>query len=88
MSGKTTKLALTKTTRPPQSRAGRQGPYLKSLDHLAKDRINPRKVKFYRRMDQRTNGRTKQGLESCSMRLKKFRLRFFFGSGPRGADDL
>ena len=37
-------------TRLPQSRAGGQGPYLRSLDHLgrsteAKDRKNPKKVK-------------------------------------------
>ena len=51
----------------PQSRAGGQGPYLRSLDHLgrsseAKDRKNPKKVKCDgrtdRQMDRRTNRRT------------------------------
>ena len=50
-------------TRLPQSRAGGQGPYLRSLDHLgrsseAKDRKNQKIVKCDGRTDGQTNGRT------------------------------
>ena len=70
----------------PQSRAGGQGPYLRSLDHLgrsseAKDR---KKIKIKcdgqtdgwtdqqtdGRTDGRTDGPTKRGVESRSTRLK------------------
>ena len=59
-------------TRLSQSRAGGQGPYLRSLDHLgrsseAKDRIKTKKVKC----DGRTDGPTKRGVKSRSTRLKK-----------------
>ena len=52
-------------TRLPQSRAGGQGPYLRSLDHLgrsskAKKLKNAKKVKC----DGRTDGPTKRGVES------------------------
>ena len=56
-------------TRLPQSHAGGQGPYLRSLDHLgrsseAKDRKNKKKVKCDGprdgRTDQRTDGPTDQ----------------------------
>ena len=66
-----------KRTRPvtqlPQSRAGGQTPYLRSLDHLgrsseSKDRKNPNKIKCDGqtdggtdgRTDERTNGRTEE----------------------------
>jgi len=64
----------------PQSRAGGQGPYLRSLHHLgrsseAKEHKNPKKVKCDRRTDQRTDrrtdGPTKRGVESRSTRLKR-----------------
>ena len=47
-------------TRLPQSRAGGQGPFLRSLHHLGrssevKDRKNPRKVKCDQRTDQQTD---------------------------------
>ena len=57
----------TKTTRPdkllPKSRAGGQGPYLRSFDHLgrsseAKDREKTKKVKCDGPTDGRTDGRT------------------------------
>ena len=56
-------------TRLPQSRAVGQGPYLRSLDHLgrshvAKDRKNPKKVKFDGWTDRRTNGTTMQSVGS------------------------
>ena len=62
-------------TRLSQSRAGGQGPYLRSLDHLsrsheAKDHRNPRKVNCDRRTDGRTNWPTKRGVESRSTQLK------------------
>ena len=49
--------------RQPRSRAGGQGLYLRSLDHLgrsseAKDRNNPKKVKCDGQIDERTDGRT------------------------------
>ena len=59
-------ILLLKKTRPdtrlPQSRAGGQGPYLRSLDHLgrsseAKDRQNLKKVKCDGRTDRRTDRR-------------------------------
>ena len=66
-----------------KSRAGGQGPYLRSLHHLgrsseAKDRKNPKKVKCDgptdgrtdRWTDQRTDGPTKRVVESRSTRLK------------------
>ena len=51
-------------TRLPQSCAGGQGPYLRSVDYLgrsseAKDRNNPEQVMF----DGRTDGPTKRGVE-------------------------
>ena len=54
-------------TRLPQSRAGGQGPYLRSLDHLGrssedKDRKNLKKIM--------TDGPTKRGVESRSTQLK------------------
>ena len=66
-------------TRLAKSRAGGQGLYLRSLDHLgrsseAKNRKNPKKVKCDGRTDgptdRRTDGRTKRGVESRSTRLK------------------
>ena len=50
-------------TRLPQSRAGGQGLYLRSLNHLgrsseAKDRKNPKKVKYDGWTDGRTDGPT------------------------------
>ena len=50
-------------TRLPQSRAGGQGPYLRSLDHLGRsskaiDRKNPKKVKCDGQTDQPTDGPT------------------------------
>ena len=62
-------------TRLPQSRAGGQGLYLRSLDHLGwssetKDRENPKKVKCDGRTDRPTDGPTKRGVESRSTRLK------------------
>ena len=50
-------------TRLPQSRAGGQGLYLTSLDHLGRsseaiDCKNPKKVKCDGRIDGRTNGQT------------------------------
>ena len=50
-------------TRLPQSRAGGQGPYLRSLDHLGRsseaiNRKNPKKVKCDGWMDGRTDGQT------------------------------
>ena len=72
-------------TRLPQSRAGGQGPFLRSLDRLgrsseAKDHKNPKKVKCDgctngrtdRRTDGRTDGPIKRGVESRSMRLNGF----------------
>ena len=62
-----------------QSRAGGQGLYLRSLNHLgrcseAKDRKNPKKVKCdgrtNGRTDRRTDGPTKRVVESRSTRLK------------------
>ena len=49
-------------TRLPQSRAGGQGPYFRSLDHLgrsskAKNRKNGKKLKCDGRTDGRTDGR-------------------------------
>ena len=71
-------------TRLLQSRAGGQGPYLRSLDHLgrsseAKNRKNPKKVKCDGRTDGPTDGRTdgrtdgptKRVVESRSTRLKR-----------------
>ena len=65
-------------TRQPQSRAGGQGLYFKSLNHLgrsseAKDRKKPKKVKCDGRTDQRTDGQTKRVVESRSTRLKSRR---------------
>ena len=66
-------------TRLPQLRAGGQGLYLRSLDHLrrsseAKDGQNPKQVKCDGRtdgqIDRQTNGPTKQVVESHSTRLK------------------
>ena len=59
-------LSLIKTrpdTRLPQSRAGGQGPYLRSVEHLgksgtAKNPINAKKVKCAGPTDQWTDGRT------------------------------
>ena len=50
-------------TRLPQSRAGGQGPYLRSVEHLgksgiAKNPINAKKVKCDGRTDGPTDGRT------------------------------
>ena len=62
-------------TRLPMSRAGGQGPYLRSVEHLgrsgiAKNPINAEKVKCDGRMDRQTDGPTdgptKRGLESCA----------------------
>ena len=71
-------------TRLPQSRAGGQGLYMRSLDHLgrsseAKDRKKTKKVKCDRQTDGQTDGRTdgpmdgpiKRGVESNSTRLKR-----------------
>ena len=54
---------------------GGQGPYLKPLLHLgrsneAKDRKNPKEVKFDGSTDQRTDEPTKRGVKSRSTRLK------------------
>ena len=82
------KVAAPQPTRPdarlPQTRAGGQELYLRSLDHLgrsseAKDRKNPKKVKCDgptdgrtdRRTDRRTDGPTKRGVGSLSTRLKR-----------------
>ena len=70
-----TKMTSTTTrpdTRLPQSRAGGQRLYLRSLYHLgrsseAKNRKNPKKVKC----DGRTDGPTKRVVESRSTRLKR-----------------
>ena len=56
-------IATRPDTRLPQSRAGGQGLYLRSLDHLGrssepKDRKNPKKVKCDGPTDRRTDGRT------------------------------
>ena len=65
--------ATKKKTRPdtrlPQSRAGGQGPYLRSLDHLgrsseAKSPNNPKEVKCDGQTDGPTDGPTKRGVES------------------------
>ena len=58
-------------TRLPQSRAGGQGLFLRSLDHLgrsseAKESKKPIKVKCDGRTDGRTDGPTKRGVESRS----------------------
>ena len=64
-------------TQLPQSRAGGQGPYLRSLDHLGRnseaiDRKNLKKVKCDRRTngqtDGPTDGPTKRGVESRGTR--------------------
>ena len=60
----------------PQSRAGWQGLYLRSLDYLGrtsevKVRKTPKKVKCDGWTDGRTNGPKKRGVESRSTRLKK-----------------
>ena len=62
-------------TRLPQSRAGGQGQYLRSLDYLgrsseARDCKNKKKVKSDGPTDGRTDGPTKRGVESRSTRLK------------------
>ena len=62
-------------TQLPQSGAGGQGPYFRSLDYLggsseAKNSKNPKEVKCDGWTDQRTNGSTKQVVESRSTRLK------------------
>ena len=62
-------------TRLTQSRAGGQGPYLRSLDHMGrssevKDCKNPKKVKCDGRTDGPTDGPTKRVVESRSTRLK------------------
>ena len=78
---------ILKITRPdtqlPKSRAGGQGPYSRSHDHLgrsseAKDRKTKKKVKCHKwtdrwmsgPMDGRANGLKKRGVESRSTRLK------------------
>ena len=67
-------------TRLPKSRAGGQGPYLRSLHHLgrsseARNRKKPKKVKCDGPTDGRTDGPTdgptKRGVESRSTRLKR-----------------
>ena len=87
-------------TRLPQSRAGGQGPYLRSLDHLGRsseaiDRKNPKKVKCDGRTDGPTDGPTKRGVESRSTRLKMvtlsnqdYRLVRFCTSGQSQPYDL
>ena len=60
-------------TRLPQSRAGGQGLYLRSLDHLgrsseAKDRKNQKEVKCDGRTNWRTNGRTDRPTDISSYR--------------------
>ena len=59
----------------PQSRAGGQGPYLRSLDHLgrsseARDCENPKKVKCEEQTNGQTDGPTKRGVQSRSSRLE------------------
>ena len=60
--GKTGFFETRPDTRLPQSRVGGQEPFLRSLHHLgrSKDRKNPK----------RTNGLTKQGVESLSKQLE------------------
>ena len=68
-------LTLRPDTRLPQTRAGGQGLYLRSLDHLgrrseAKNRKKTKKVKCDGPMDGPTDGPTKRGVESRSIRPK------------------
>ena len=70
-------------------RAGGQGLYLRSLDHLgrsseAKYRKKTKKLKCdernYERMDRRIDGLKKQGVESRSTRLKIFKRVLFLSA--------
>ena len=84
-------MARIRETRPDkrlaQSRAGGQGPYLRSLDHLGRSseaidrKKKQKKVKCDGRTDRRTDGPTdgptKRGVESRSTRLKTSSWFFF-----------
>ena len=68
-------------TRLPQSRAGGQRPYLRSLDHLGRSG-EVKKVKRIKKVKWGpTDGRTKRGVESRSTRLKRMRSHWWFSSG-------
>ena len=73
-SGKIERAQTRPDTRLPQSRAGRQGPYLRSLEHLGRcSEVKDRKKLsgMDRLTDGPTDGRTKRGVESRSTQLKK-----------------